>query len=100
MTSRSRRPCGGSEAALYAAGERDDAAGMPFTLMLSLVMIGAGATIAAIVGVRYPEQLFPAALSLVLGAGVGVAVLAIGLFASSSTTPDAGRVAFLVASAG
>jgi Na+-driven multidrug efflux pump len=54
---------------------------MPVTVMLSMVCIGAGAVIAALVGLRLPEEnRFAATLALVLGAGIGVVVLTIGLF--------------------
>jgi hypothetical protein len=54
---------------------------MPASLMLSLVLIGAGAAVAAAVGLLLPSgQRLSATLPLVLGAGVGVATLAIGVF--------------------
>ena len=81
-------------AGLHGQGERpDDGTMIPFTVMLSIVLIGAGAASAAIVGLKLPENHWVgAALALVLGAGVGVVVLSVGLFligpSSSTITPS------------
>jgi hypothetical protein len=54
---------------------------MPATVMLSIVLVGAGAVAAAAVGLLLPEgERLSAALPLVLGAGIGVAALAVGVF--------------------
>jgi len=81
----------------------DDARDMPFTVMLAVVLMGAGAVSAAVVGLKLPEDArLGAGLALVLGAGVGVAVLAVGLFIAQPPTPSgaagAQQVALLVAS--
>lgn len=71
---------------------------MPVTLMLSLVLVGAAASAAAIVGLFLPEgERLTAALPLVLGAGVGVAVLAVGVFAAG---PKATAVVLVASAAG
>jgi hypothetical protein len=68
-------------AALHTDVRVVDADLMPATVMLSIVLIGAGATAAAVVGLLLPEpERLSAALPLVLGAGVGVMVLAVGMF--------------------
>jgi hypothetical protein len=82
----------------------DDAIGMPFTVMLAAVLMGAGAVSAAVVGLKLPEDArLGAGLALVLGAGVGVGVLAVGLFIAQPPTPSgsasAQQAALLVASA-
>ena len=54
---------------------------MPATVMLSIVLVGAGAVAAAAVGLLLPEgERLSAVLPLVLGAGIGVAALAVGVF--------------------
>ena len=98
-----------SVAGLHGQGERpDDGTMIPFTVMLSIVLIGAGAASAAIVGLKLPENHWVgAALALVLGAGVGVVVLSVGLFvigpSSSTNTPStstgSAQGVFLIASA-
>ena len=71
---------------------------MPFSVMISLVLIGAGAALAAIVGLLLPrDHLLHAGASLVFGAGLGVAVLSIGVYLSDPGSD--GSAAFLVASA-
>jgi hypothetical protein len=74
---------------------------IPFTVMLSIVFIGAGAASAAVVGLRLPENHWVGAgLALVLGAGVGVVVLSVGLFViGPSTSTGSAQGAFLAASA-
>jgi hypothetical protein len=73
---------------------------MPFSVMLAIVLIGAGAVAAAVVGLLLPENHWVGVgLALVLGAGVGVVVLAIGLFAVGSSSTSAAQNAFLVAAA-
>ncbi len=68
---------------LASGDERDDAeAKMPFSVMFSIVLIGGGAAAAGIVGLLSPKgQRIDAALALVVGAGVGIAALAIGEWA-------------------
>jgi hypothetical protein len=71
---------------------------MDATLMWSLVLIGGGAVVAGLVGIALPAgERLAAFLTLVVGAGVGVAALAIGTHNTSSQA-DA-ETAFLVASA-
>ena len=73
---------------------------MPFTVMLSIVLIGMGAASAAIVGLRLPEDNWVGVgLALVLGAGVGVVVLSVGLFVIGSTSTSSAQGVFLAASA-
>jgi hypothetical protein len=73
---------------------------MPFSVMLAIVLIGAGAVIAAVVGLLLPENHWVGVgLALVLGAGVGVVVLAIGIFAVGSNSSSGAQNAFLVAAA-
>jgi hypothetical protein len=73
---------------------------MPFVMMLSFVLIGAAAAAAAVVALVLPEgRALQAGLTLILGAGVGVAVLALGVFATSASTPNDVQNVFLVASA-
>lgn len=83
------------------AGGPDDDSMIPFTVMLSVVLIGAGAASAALVGLRLPEDHWVGvALALVLGAGVGVVVLSVGLFVIAPTsTPSSAQGVFLAASA-
>jgi hypothetical protein len=71
---------------------------MDATVMWGFILIGAGAVLAGILGLalRGVDRL-SAALPLVIGAGVGVAALAIGTHDTTSST-DA-ETAFLVASA-
>src|ERR1700675_3878782 len=73
---------------------------IPFTVMLSIVLIGAGAASAAVVGLRLPENHWVGAgLALVLGAGVGVVVLSVGLFVIGPSSTGSAQGAFLAASA-
>ena len=58
---------------------------MPFSVMFSIVLIGGGVAAAGIVGLLSPRgQRIDAVLALVVGAGVGVAGLAIGTWAQGS----------------
>jgi len=71
---------------------------MDSTLMWGFLLIGAGALVAGIVGIAIPPgERLGAFLTLVIGAGVGVAALAIGTRNVSSQSD--GESAFLVASA-
>jgi hypothetical protein len=71
---------------------------MDATVMWGLIMIGAGAAVAGIVGIALPSgERLGAFLTLVIGAGVGVAALAVGIRNMSSQST--GESAFLVASA-
>jgi uncharacterized membrane protein len=83
---------------------RDDAeALMPFSVMFSIVLIGAGGACAGVVGLLSPKgQRLDAFLSLVIGAGVGVAALAIGTYVqgSSSSTEDHQNVLLYASLAG
>ncbi len=73
---------------------------MPFVVMLSFVLIGAAACAAGVVALLLPvSRALQAGLTLVLGAGVGVAILALGLFTTSESAPDNAQNVFLVASA-
>jgi hypothetical protein len=66
--------------------------------MWGFILIGAGALAAGIVGIALPpSERLGAFLTLVIGAGVGVAALAVGTRNVSSQTD--GENAFLVASA-
>ena len=66
--------------------------------MWGLILIGAGALVAGVVGIAIPPgERLGAFLTLVIGAGVGVAALAIGTRNVSSQSD--GESAFLVASA-
>ena len=98
------RPYEGSMDDLASGGERDDAAAkMPFSVMFSIVLIGGGAAAAGIVGLLSPKgQRIDAALALVVGAGVGVAGLAIGTWAqgSGSSTEDQQNVLLFASLAG
>ena len=82
-------------------GGPDDDTVIPFTVMLSIVLIGAAAASAALVGLRLPENHWVGAgLALVLGAGVGVVVLSVGLFViGPSSSPSSAQGVFLAASA-
>ncbi len=63
---------------------------------LPFVLIGTAAAVAALVALLLPERrALQSALTLVLGAGVGVAALAIGLFASGDAAPDNAENVFL-----
>jgi hypothetical protein len=76
---------------------------MPFSVMFSIVLIGGGAASAGIVGLLSPKgQRIDALLALVLGAGVGVAGLAIGTWAqgSGSSTADQQNVLLFASLAG
>jgi len=71
---------------------------MDATVMWGFILIGAGALVAGIVGITLPPgERLGAFLTLVVGAGVGVAALAVGTRNMSSQS--AGETAFLVASA-
>ena len=71
---------------------------MPFVMMLSFVLIGVAACAAALVALLLPMgRAIQVGLTLVLGAGVGVVVLAIGAFAMSGPTPESEQNVFLVA---
>jgi hypothetical protein len=60
---------------------------MPFSVMFSIVLIGAGGASAGVVGLLSPKgQRLDAFLALVIGAGVGVAALAIGTYVQGSGT--------------
>ena len=66
--------------------------------MWGFILIGAGALVAGIVGIALPtRERLGAFLTLVIGAGVGVAALAVGTRNVSSQ--DDGETAFLIASA-
>jgi len=72
---------------------------MPFVMMLSFVLIGVAACAAAVVALLLPVgRAVQVGLTLVLGAGVGVVVLALGAFAMGDSAPDGGQNVFLVAS--
>jgi hypothetical protein len=72
---------------------------MPFVMMLSFVLIGVAACAAAMVALLLPMgRAIQVGLTLVLGAGVGVVVLALGAFAMGEPGPDGGQNVFLVAS--
>lgn len=89
---------------LASGGECDDAEDqMPFSVMFSIVLIGGGAASAGIVGLLSPKgQRIDAVLALVLGAGVGIAGLAIGTWAqgSGSSTEDQQNVLLFASLAG
>ncbi len=62
---------------------------MPFVMMLSFVLIGVAACAAPLVALLLPMgRAIQVGLTLVLGAGVGVVVLAIGAFAMSEPSPE------------
>jgi uncharacterized membrane protein len=68
------------------------------TAMWGFILIGAGALVAGNVGIALPpSERLGAFLTLVIGAGVGVAALAVGTRNVSSQSN--GETAFLVASA-
>ena len=72
---------------------------MPFVMMLSFVLIGVAACAAALVALLLPMgRAIQVGLTLVLGAGVGVTVLALGSFATGASTPETEQNVFLVAS--
>jgi hypothetical protein len=72
---------------------------MDTTVMWGLILIGAGAVVAGIVGLALPAgERIAAVLTLVIGAGVGVAALAIGS-TNAGDSADQQENAFLVASA-
>jgi hypothetical protein len=72
---------------------------MPFVMMLSFVLIGVAACAAALVALLLPMgRAIQVGLTLVLGAGVGVVVLALGAFAVGGSTPETEQNVFLVAS--
>ena len=72
---------------------------MPFVMMLSFVLIGVAACSAALVALLLPMgRAIQVGLTLVLGAGVGVVVLALGAFAMSESSPEGEQNVFLVAS--
>jgi len=65
--------------------------------MWGSIFIGAGAVVAGVIGIVLPARhRFAALLALVVGAGVGVAALAVGTHSVSN--PDDAASAFLVAS--
>jgi hypothetical protein len=71
---------------------------MDTSVMWGFILIGAGGVVAGLVGIALPaKERLAAVLALVIGAGVGIAALAIGTH--SVTTPDDASTAFLVASA-
>jgi hypothetical protein len=71
---------------------------MDATAMWGFILIGAGAFVAGVVGIALPPgERLGAFLTLVIGAGVGVAALAVGTRNVSSQSN--GETAFLVASA-
>ena len=71
---------------------------MDATVMWGFILIGAGALVAGIVGITLPPgERIGAFLTLVVGAGVGVAALAVGTRNVSSQSN--GETAFLGASA-
>jgi uncharacterized membrane protein len=71
---------------------------MDTTVMWGFILIGAGALVAGILGIALPPgERLGAFLTLVIGAGVGVAALAVGTRNVSSQSN--GEMAFLVASA-
>jgi len=77
---------------------RGDARTMDTTVMWGFILIGAGALVAGILGIALPPgERLGAFLTLVIGAGVGVAALAVGTRNVSSQSN--GETAFLVASA-
>ena len=70
---------------------------MDTTVMWAFILIGAGALMAGILGIALPPgERLGAFLTLVIGAGVGVAALAVGTRNVSSQSN--GETAFLVAS--
>src|SRR5262249_26174450 len=77
---------------------RDDADAMSASVMWGFILIGAGAIVAGILGLLLPrKERLAAVFALVIGAGVGVATLAIG--GHGSPSQSAAETAFLVASA-
>jgi uncharacterized membrane protein len=71
---------------------------MDTTVMWGFILIGGGALVAGILGIALPPgERLGAFLTLVIGAGVGVAALAVGTRNVSSQSN--GETAFLVASA-
>ena len=71
---------------------------MDATVMWGFILFGAGALVAGIVGIALPPgERLSAFLTLVIGAGVGVAALAVGTRNVSSQSD--GEDAFLIASA-
>jgi hypothetical protein len=71
---------------------------MDTTMMWGFILIGGGALVAGILGIALPPgERLGAFLTLVIGAGVGVAALAVGTRNVSSQSN--GETAFLVASA-
>jgi hypothetical protein len=71
---------------------------MDATVMWGFILIGAGALVAGIVGIVLPAgERLGAFLTLVIGAGVGVAALAVGT--RNVISQSNGETAFLVASA-
>jgi hypothetical protein len=71
------------------------------TQLVALMLIGTGAVATGIVGLMLPvgERLAAATLALVLGAGAGIASLAIGMLAIDGDSDQAYADVFLVASA-
>jgi hypothetical protein len=71
---------------------------MNTSVMWGFIFIGVGAVVAGVLGLALPaKDRLAAFLALVIGAGVGVAALAIGTH--SVTNPDDADDAFLIASA-
>jgi hypothetical protein len=71
---------------------------MDTTVMWGFILTGAGALVAGILGIALPpRERLGAFLTLVIGAGVGIAALAVGTRNVSSQSN--GETAFLVASA-
>jgi hypothetical protein len=70
---------------------------MDATVMWGFILIGAGALVAGTLGIALPaRERLAAFLPFVIGAGVGVAALAIGFH--NTATPTEGERAFLIAS--
>src|SRR5438093_13556986 len=94
VTRTSRSRCSSS----FAGVPRRCWRGMDATAMWGFILIGAGALVAGLVGIVLPPgERLGAFLTLVIGAGVGVAALAVGTRNVSSQSDM--ESAFLVASA-
>jgi hypothetical protein len=71
---------------------------MNTSVMWGFILIGAGAVAAGLLGLALPaRERLAAAFPLVIGAGIGVAALAVGTHRAAS--PDDAETAFLIASA-
>jgi hypothetical protein len=71
---------------------------MDTTVMWGFILIGAGGLVAGVLGLALPaKERLAAAFSLVIGAGVGVAALAVGAHNVGSSSNA--ETAFLIASA-